>query len=264
MSSKTTAATARIMARLVEAEDVLTAARREEARAAGMATRAAARAKAARTVAAMARRELAKVEAAALTNGGKGLLAATRKADTRTRKAEELTAAAGEAKATATIARRAARTAARRVERIARRAALAATRSVEKIAATLGETSLTPAPEADRVLDAAELPAVEEIETHAARYAELDRQAKDTAKLADAEKVWLRQLPNGQYGGVVITRTPGRSVLDGAQVALHYTDLGKVPPRKNTRATFKCDATALLKGRAAEREEAPAVLTIAA
>lgn len=264
MATSSTVTAARTMARLVEAEDARTAARREEARTAGVATRAAARAKAARTVAATARRELAKVEAAALTNGGKGLLAATRKADTRTRKAKELTAAAREAKATATIARRAARTADRRVERIARRAALAAARSVEKIAAALGESSLTPAPETDRVLDAAELPTVEEIETHAARHAELDRQAKSLTKSAEAEKQWLRQLPSGTYGRVAITRTPGRSVLDGAQVALDYTARGAVPPRKATRTTFKCDATALLKDRAAEREKASAVLTIAA
>ncbi|MEH0402892.1 hypothetical protein ACFY7V_03635 [[Kitasatospora] papulosa] len=245
--SNTTKVAARLMAQLLDAEGALTAARREEARTAGMATRAAARAKAARTAAATARRDLAKVEATAVATNGKGLLAATRKADTRTAKAEQLTATAREAKTTATLARRAARAAARRVDRLGRRAAVAASRSVEKIAARLGETTLTPAAEADRTLTADELPAVEEIETHAARYADFDQRAKDLAKLADAEKVWLRTLPVGIYGGVVITRTPGRSVLDGTQVALDYTNrFGQLPPRKATRMTFKVDASALL------------------
>lgn len=245
--STTTTVAARTMAKLVEAETTLTAARREEARTAGMATRATDRAKKARAIAAAARRELAKVEAAALANGGKGLLTATRKADTRTAKAEQLTETAREARATATVARRAARSAARRVDTLGRRAAIAASRSVEKIAARLGETSLTPAPEADRTLAADELPGVEEIETHAARFADFDQRAKDLGKLADAEKTWLRTLPVGIYGRVVITRTPGRSVLDGTQVALDYTNrFGQLPPRKATRTTFKVDASALL------------------
>ncbi|WP_405759485.1 hypothetical protein OG234_13385 [Streptomyces sp. NBC_01420] len=241
--SNTTKVTARLMTQLLAAETALTTARREEARTAGKATRAAARAKTARTAAATARRDLAKIQATA----GKGLAAATRKAETRTAKAEELTETAREAKATAAAARRTARAAARRVDRLGRRAAIAAARSVEKIAARLGETSLTPAAEDDRTLTADELPPVAEIEAHAARHADLDKRAKDLAKAADAEKTWLRTLPVGIYGGVVITRTPGRSVLDGTQVALDYTNLlGQLPPRKATRTTFKVDASALL------------------
>lgn len=243
--SNTTKVTARLMAQLLNAEDALTTARREEARTAGMATRATARAKAARTVAATARRALAKVEAAAATNGGKGLLAATRKAATRTAKAEQLTETAREAKATATIARRAARAAARRVDRLGRRAAIAASRSVETIAHRLGETTLTPAAETDPILSTDELPPVEEIETHGARFDDYDQRAKDLAKLAEAERKWLRTLPVGTYGGVVITRTPGRSILDGTQVALDYTTRGLMPPRKAARMTFKVDASAL-------------------
>jgi hypothetical protein len=255
--STTTATAARNLARLVDAEDVLTAARREEARAAGVAERAAARVLKARTLRTEARQALRAAE-----RTGKGTASAARRLATREARLAELVETARTRKAEASAARRARRSAERRVERIARRAALAATRSVEKIAAALGETALTPAPDTDRLLDAAEIPAVEEIETHAARYAELDRQAKDLAKLADAEKSWLRQLPNGTYGRVVINRTPGRSVLDGAAVALAYTARGEVPPRKATRTTFKCDATALLEALAAE--QAPAALTIAA
>lgn len=258
--STTTATAARNLARLVEAEDVLTAARREEARAAGVAERAAARVLKARALRGEARKALRTAERA-----GKGIATAARRFATREARVLELVATARARKAEASAARRAARAAARRVERTARRAALAATRSVEKIAAALGENSLTAAPEADRVLDAAELPAVEDIETHAARYAELDRQAKERAKLADAEKTWLRQLPTGTYGRVVINRTPGRSVLDGAAVALAYTARGEVPPRKATRTTFKCDATALLEAVAAEEAANPtSALTIAA
>ncbi|MEV3895345.1 hypothetical protein [Streptomyces anulatus] len=231
---------ARTMAALVEAETALTAARREEARTAGIATRAATRAKAARTEAATARRELAKVER---TGGKVGPVA--RKAHKRIVKADALTATARDAKATATAARRAARAAARRADRIALRAAAAATRTVAKIAARMGETSLTSAPSEDRTLPADQLPAVEEIETHAARYDDLDQQVKELSKVADAEKRWLRQLPVGIYGGVVITRTPGRSILDGDQVALDYIEQGLVPPRKASRKTFKVDATAL-------------------
>ncbi|MDX2922792.1 hypothetical protein [Streptomyces sp. NE06-03C] len=236
----TTQLAARTMAALVQAETALAAARREEARTAGIATRSAARAKTARAAAATARRDLAKAE-----RTGKGVKAAARKADGRTLKAAALTETAREAKTIATAARRTARAAARRLDRIALRAAAAATRTVAKIAQRMGETSLTSAPADDRTLSADELPAVEEIETHAARYDDLDQRAKELSKLADAEKKWLRQLPVGIYGGVVITRTPGRSVLDGDQVALDYVGQGLTPPRKATRTTFKVDATAL-------------------
>ncbi|WP_284576743.1 hypothetical protein [Streptomyces sp. 2P-4] len=249
--SKTTQVAARTMAALVEAETALTAARREEARTAGIATRAAARAKLARTDAVTARRELAKIE----RTGGKGLKVAARKAETRAAKAEQLAETARDAKATATAARRAARAAARRLDRIALRAAAAATRTVAKIATRLGETALTSAPAEDKVLTADEMPAVEEIEAHGARFDDLDQRAKELAKLADAEKKWLRQLPVGIYGRVVITRTPGRSVLDGDQIALDYVAQGLTPPRKATRTTFKVDATAL---RAPAADEAPA------
>lgn len=253
MSVNTTAA--RTLALLVEVEATLTAARREEARTTAAATRAAARVLKARAL-----RTEARKAARAAERAGKGVAAATRRLATREARLAELVDAARVLKAEATAARRARRAAERRVERIARRAALAATRSVEKIAATLGETSLTPAPEADPVLPADELPAVEIVEAHAAQYAALDRQAKDLAKLAEAERTWLRQLPSGTYGRVVIMRNPGRSVLDGAAVALAYTARGEVPPRKSTRTTFKCDATALL---AAEEADASALALIA-
>ncbi|MFD9351590.1 hypothetical protein ACFWCO_23510 [Streptomyces diastaticus] len=240
--SKTTAAAARHLANLLAAEDALTTATREEARATRAATRATARALKARTL-----RTEARQTARAAERTGKGIATATRRLATREARLAELVDAARVLKAEATAARRVRRAAERRVERIARRAALAATRAVEKIATRLGETTLTPAPQADPVLPAEQVPAVEDIEAHATRYADLDAQAKTYAKLADAEKTWLRQLPTGTYGRVVITRTPGRSVLDGAAVALDYTGRGAVPPRKATRTTFKCDATALME-----------------
>ncbi|MFE9319093.1 hypothetical protein ACFYNV_29025 [Streptomyces albidoflavus] len=240
--SKTTAAAARHLANLLNAEDALTTATREEARATRAATRATARVLKARTL-----RTEARKAARAAERTGKGIAAATRRLATREARLAELADAARARKAEAATARRARRTAERRMERIARRAALAATRAVEKIATRLGETTLTPAPQADPVLPADELPAVEIVEAHAAQYAALDRQAKDLAKLAEAERTWLRQLPNGTYGRVVIMRNPGRSVLDGAAVALAYAARGEVPPRKATRTTFKCDATALME-----------------
>ncbi|MEW2071810.1 hypothetical protein [Streptomyces sp. NPDC007346] len=232
--------TAQLMARLVEAETTLRDTRREEARTERAATRAADRLTAARTDLVAARRDLRTAE-----RTGKGLAVATRRLATRTARVENLTTAAREAKATATAARRAARTAARRLDTLGRRAALAASRTVEAIAHRLGETTLTPAAETDRLLDAAEMPAVEEIEAKAAAFDDLDQRAKDLAKQADAHKVWLRTLPTGIYGRVVITRTPGRSVLDGTQVALDYANKGLTPPRKATRTSFKVDATAL-------------------
>ncbi|MFF8994039.1 hypothetical protein ACF09H_29745 [Streptomyces sp. NPDC014983] len=243
--------------RLAEAEDVLTAARREEARTARAAERAAARVIKARTARTEARKALRAAE-----RTGKGIAAATRRLATREARLVELVETARTARAEAAAARRSRRTAERKVERISRRAALAATRSVEKITARLGEAALTPAPETDPVLPVDQLPAVEVIEAHAARYADLDRQAKDLARLAEAEKSWLRQLPNGTYGrGVVINRNPGRSILDQAAVALDYTARGEVPPRKASRSTFKCDATALL---AALEEADPAALALIA
>ncbi|MFP3118126.1 hypothetical protein [Streptomyces sp. Iso 434] len=249
--SKTTTAAARHLANLVIAEDALTTATREEARATRAATRATARVTKARTLRTEARQTARTAE-----RTGKGIAAATRRLATRETRLAELVDAARARKAEATTARRARRAAERRVERIARRAALAAARSVEKIAAALGDVALTPAPEADPVLPVDELPAADIVEAHAAQYAALDRQAKDLAKLAEAERTWLRQLPNGTYGRVVIMRTPGRSVLDGAAVALAYTARGEVPPRKSTRTTFKCDATAVL---AAEEADASAL-----
>ncbi|MFG2404235.1 hypothetical protein ACGFR8_07825 [Streptomyces brevispora] len=230
-----TTKTAQLMARLVEAETTLRNTRREEARTERAATRATARLLTARTDLAAARRNLRTAE-----RTGKSLAVATRRLATRTARVENLTTAAREAKATATAARRAARAAARRLDTLGRRAAQAATRTVATIAHRLGETSLTPAPAADRTLDATELPAVEEIEAHAERFTDLDAEAKTLAKSADAEKKWLRTLPVGIYGRVVITRTPGGSVLDSDQVALDYAAMGGlVPPRKARRDTFK-------------------------
>ncbi|MGW8703621.1 hypothetical protein ACWGOK_43115, partial [Streptomyces eurythermus] len=79
-----------------------------------------------------------------------------------------------EARAAKVAERAAARAAARRLDRLSLRAATSAAQAVEKISQRLGETSLTPAAETDRTLAADEIPAVEEIELHAARYATLD------------------------------------------------------------------------------------------
>lgn len=236
-----TAKAAQMMARLAEAETAAKVAGREESRTARAADRAATRAKTARAEAATARRELRTAERI-----GKGMAAAARRAVARTVKADELTEAARTAKQEATAARRAVRAATRRLDALGRRAALAASRTVEAITYRLGHTALTPAAETDHAFAPEEFPAVAEIETKAAQFADLDRRAKDLAKQADAVKTWLRALPVGAYGRVIVTRTPGRSVLDGTQVALDYAARGLTPPRKATRTTFKCDATALL------------------
>lgn len=226
--------TAQLMARLADAETTLRATRREEARAERAATRAATRLQTARTDLTAARRDL---RTAGRT--GKGLAVATRRLATRTARVETLTDAARDAKAAATVARRAARTAARRVDTLGRRAAQSAARTVGKIAERLGRTALAPAPAADRILPAEELPAVEEIEQHADRFEELDAKAKQYSKAAEVEKKWLRQIPAGAFGRVTLARTPGGSVIDGDQVALDYADQGLVPPRKARRDTFK-------------------------
>ncbi|WP_030672365.1 hypothetical protein [Streptomyces sp. NRRL B-1347] len=232
---------ARLMAQLAEAEETAAAARREESRTARQAERAAARTKAARARLTEARKALRAAERA-----GRRVAAARRTVAAREAKLADLAATARALKGEATTARRETRRAERRLTRLGLRTAVAASRTVEKISRRLGETSLTPAPEADRVLDADELPAVEEIEAHALRHADMDRQAKDFAKAADAEKTWLRTLPSGIYGRVIITRTPGRSVLDNTQVALDYAARGLAAPRKSTRTTFKADATQLV------------------
>lgn len=258
--SKTTATAARAMARLLEAETALTTARRTETRTAKAAERAAERVRQARTLRNEARRALRTAE-----RTGKGTKAATRRLATRETRLTDAIEAARTARAEATAARRARRTAERRVERLAQAAAQAAARSVEKITAALAETTLTPAPEQDPILPADQLPPVEEIEAHGIRHVELDRRAKALAKLADAEKKWLRQLPDGVYGrGVVITRTPGGSVLDSAQIALDYAARGAIPPRKARRDVFKCDATALLEALAADEAADPTALTLIA
>ncbi|MGX1301383.1 small-conductance mechanosensitive channel [Streptomyces albogriseolus] len=231
----TTAKAAQQIARLVEAEEVLTAARRAEAKATKTAERATARAKAARANVAPARAELRKAE-----RTGKGLAAATRRLAARTAKAADLEQTAREARHTARQAARAAATAARRLDRLALRAATTATRMVGEVAARLGERVAPAAPEQDKTLPVEELPAVEEIEAHAERFKALDADAKATAKLAEAEKKWLRRLPVGVYGRVTITRTNGGTVLDGDQVAVAYLDAGLgVPPRKGRKDTFK-------------------------
>ncbi|MFZ4160476.1 hypothetical protein ACOZDE_18895 [Streptomyces griseoincarnatus] len=239
--STTTAKAAKLMPLLVAAEAEAATARKDEARTAKAADRAAARVRRQRAAVTEARRE-----AAAAERTGKRVAATARKHAGRVAKLDELTEAYRTAKAAATEARRAARAAARRLDRLSLRAAVAASRAVEKIGQRLGETALTPAAEDDRTLPADQLPTVEEIELHAARYAVLDRQVKDTAKAADAEKKWLRALPVGTYGRVVITRTPGGSILDGTQVALDYATRGLTAPRKARKSTFKADASALL------------------
>ncbi|WP_157961239.1 hypothetical protein, partial [Streptomyces sp. 111WW2] len=156
------------------------------------------------------------------------------------------TAAARAAKDEATAARRATRRAERTCERIARRAALTAARTVEKIARRIGESRLATTPAEDKVLPADELPTVAEIEQHAAQFADLDSRAKALGKAADAEKAWLRRLPVGTFGRVVVTRTRGRSILDGQQVELDYLNrFGTTAPRKLSRSAFKVDASAL-------------------
>ncbi|MFD8509668.1 hypothetical protein ACFV27_00780 [Streptomyces antimycoticus] len=239
--STTTAKAAKLMTLLVEAEAAVAATAKVDARTAKAAERATWRVHKQRGAVADSRSEFYAAERA-----GKGIKAAARKHTRRVEKLDELKDALREAKAAATVARRAAKAAARRLDRLSLRAAVAASRAVEKIGQRLGETSLTPAAEEDRTLPADQLPTVEEIELHAARYAVADRQAKDAAKAADAEKKWLRALPVGTYGRVVITRTPGGSILDGTQVALDYAARGETAPRKTRKDTFKADATALL------------------
>ncbi|MEU0275523.1 hypothetical protein [Streptomyces sp. NPDC006307] len=229
-----TAKTAQMMARLAEAETAAKVAGREEVRTAARAERAAARLKDTRTAAATARREL---RTAART--GRGLAAAERRVERLTARCATLATAAQEARVEATAARRAARTAARRLDTLARRAARTAAHTVSEIAERLGRTALAAAPAADPVLPAEELPAVEEIEEHADRFADLDAKAKQYAKAAEVEKKWLRQIPVGTFGRVTVARTPGGSVLDGDQVALDYADQGLIPPRKARRDTFK-------------------------
>ncbi|MFK0063388.1 hypothetical protein ACIQTN_29685 [Streptomyces werraensis] len=230
----TTTKAAQQIARLVEAEDAVTAARREEAKTAKTAERATARAKAARAKVTEARAELRKAERA-----GKGVPAATRRLHARMAKMGKLEQAARIARFEARQAARTARAAARRLDRLALRAARTATRLVGEVAARLGERVAT-APEQDKTLPVEELPAVEEIEERAERFKTLDKQAKDTARLAETEKKWLRRLPVGVYGRVTITRTNGGTVIDADQVALDYQDNGLgVPPRKARKDTFK-------------------------
>ncbi|MGA5202766.1 hypothetical protein [Streptomyces variegatus] len=244
--STTTAKAAKLMTLLVEAEAETTAARKAEARAAKAVETAARRVHKARAVAAEARQAFNKAERAAKHLPTPAVKAAARKSVRCDDKLTEAKEALRTAKAEATVARRASRKAERRMDRLSLRAAVAAGRAVEKIGQHLGETALTPAAETDRTLPVEELPTVEEIELHAARYAVADRQAKDAARAADAEKKWLRALPVGTYGRVVITRTPGGSILDGTQVALDYAARGEVAPRKARKDTFKADASALL------------------
>lgn len=243
---KTAARTAQLMASLVTVEAELKDATRTARRAERAADRAAARVKTARVKLTEARRDERAAERA-----GKGLAAAARKVAHRTAKLAELTAAARTARTEATAARRAAKAAERRFNRLALRAAISAGRTVEKIAQRIGETRLSAAPAEDKTLSADELPAVEEIEAHGARYADLDAKAKAFAKAADAEKTWLRQLPTGIYGRVIITRTPGRSIQDTRQIELDYvTRFRTTAPRKSTRSIFKADASALLPAQA--------------
>jgi hypothetical protein len=231
----TTAKAAQQIARLVEAEDVLTAARREEAKTAKAAERATARAKAARAKVTEARAELRKAE-----RTGKGVAAATRRLHARMATMGKLEQAARVARFEARQAARAAATAARRLDRLALRAATTATRMVGEVAQRLGERVAAPAPEQDKTLPVEELPAVEEIEAHADRFKALDAEAKATAKQAEAEKKWLRRLPVGVYGRVTVTRTNGGTVIDADQVAVTYLDAGLgVPPRKARKDTFK-------------------------
>ncbi|WP_327415435.1 hypothetical protein [Streptomyces sp. NBC_01233] len=235
----TTVKTAQMMARLADAETAAKVAGREETRTATRATRAAARLTDARTALATARRELRTA-----TRTGKGQAAAARRVERLTEKVATLAAAAKDARAEATAARRAARTADRRLDRLAGRAARSAARTVGEIAERLGRTALAPAATADQILPAEELPAVEEIEEHGDRFAELDAKAKQYAKAAEVEKKWLRQLPVGTFGRVTVARVPGGSVLDGDQVALDYADQGLIPPRKARKDTFKAAVTA--------------------
>ncbi|MDH6489624.1 hypothetical protein [Streptomyces sp. SAI-127] len=229
-----TAKAAQQIARLVDAEDALTAARREEAKTAKAAQRATDRAKAARAKVAPARAELRKAE-----RTGKGLAAATRRLTARMAKAADLEQTARVARHQARLAARAARAAARRLDRLALRAATTATRMVGEVAERMGRHTAT-APEQDKTLPVEELPAVKEIEAHADRFKALDADAKATAKLADAEKKWLRRLPVGVYGRVTVTRTNGGTVIDADQVAVAYLDNGLgVPPRKARKDTFK-------------------------
>jgi len=245
-----TAKTAELLNLTAEAEAALAGAQREQNAADRKAERAALRVTTQRTRRAEAVKNLRTAERA-----GKGIGAANRRVEIQTRQVADRVEAAREAKVEAGAARRAVRAAERRLNRLGLRAATAASRTVGKIAERLGKTSLSSAPAADRTLTAEEMPAVEEIEAHGDRFADLDAQAKDLAKRADAEKKWLRTLPVGTYGRVTINRVPGGTVLDGDQVALDYTARGLTPPRKGRRDTFKVLLAA---------EQAPAVAELLA
>ncbi|WP_328638412.1 hypothetical protein [Streptomyces canus] len=244
--STTTAKAAKLMTLLVEAETEAATARKAETRATKAVERAAQRVHKARAAAADASKAFNAAERAAKHHVTPAVKAAARKSVRCTDKLNQAKEILREAKAEATIARRAARKAARRLDRLSLRAAVAASRTVEQISQRLGETALTPVTDEDRTLPVEELPAVEEIELHAARYAAADSKAKTAAREADAEKKWLRALPVGTYGRIVITRTPGGSILDGTQVALDYAARGLTAPRKARKSTFKADTTALV------------------
>lgn len=239
--NSTAAKAAELLNLTAEAEAVLVAAQRELKKADRKADRAGIRLADQR-----GRRNEAVKALRAAQRVGKGVNAAARRVEIQDRQVATRIEEAREAKAAAVDARRAARAAERRLNRLSLRAATAAARTVGKLAERLGRTSFAPAPAADRTLAADEIPAVDEIETHADRYAELDEKAKTYAKAADAEKKWLRTLPVGTYGRVTITRTPGGTILDGDQVALDYTDRGLTPPRKARRETFKALVAAVL------------------
>ncbi|MEV0016652.1 hypothetical protein [Streptomyces tendae] len=230
-----TAKTAQLTARLVDAEAALKTLRRDETRTAKAAARATARAKTARAKTAEARKLLRAAE-----RTGKGVAAATRRLHARMIKMGTLEQAARVARFEARQAARTAATAQRKLDRLALRTATTATRMVGDVAQRLGERVAAPAPEQDKTLPVEELPAVEDIETHADRFKALDKQAKDLAKQADAERKWLRRLPVGAYGRVTVTRTNSGTALDGDQIAVDYLDAGLgVVPRKQKKDTFK-------------------------
>lgn len=245
-----TAKTAELLNLTVEAEAVLTAARREQGKADRKADRAALKVAAQR-----ARRSEAAKALRAAQRAGKGVNAAARRVEVQDRQVATRIEEAREAKAAARDAHRAVRAAERRLNRISLRAATAGARTVGRIADRLGKTSLAKTPAADVTLPADQLPPVEEIEARADEFATLDAEAKTTAKSADAVKKWLRQLPVGVYGRVTITRTPGGTVLDGDAVAIQFLDAGLgAPPRKGRKDTFKV----LVAAAAAEVTDLPA------
>ncbi|RMI44424.1 hypothetical protein [Streptomyces triticirhizae] len=135
------------------------------------------------------------------------------------------------------------RTAARRAERAAAHAAFKAATvlatTVERITQQVAELDLAPAEPATEQAPAPVMTDAE-LEEVAERFQANDAQAKELAKLADADKALLRRvLGAGQRGRVTGHYSNTGTHLDTQAVAVHYAARGLVPPRKTKRPAYK-------------------------